>query len=117
MVDEATGIDMILHFVAEAAGLGRRPRPVRARAASIRFLLATRAGRLTQIDGLTAARQLPGVVEVGLTCEIGQEVVLRQSFRDRLGYVIATADDGAAAARAAEAGVDVLRALVAEASG
>ena len=90
-----------------------RPRPLRARAASIRFLLATRAGRLTQIDGVTAARQLPGVVEVGLTCEIGQEVVLRQSFRDRLGYVIATAQEGAAAARAAEAGLDVLRARIA----
>ena len=123
MVDEATGIDMILHLVAEAAGLGRPQRPLRARAASIRFLLATQSGRLTQIDGVTAARQLPGVVEVGLTCEIGQEVVLRQSFRDRLGYVIAAAEDRAAAARAAAAGLDVLRAriaavtLIAEASG
>jgi S-sulfo-L-cysteine synthase (3-phospho-L-serine-dependent) len=112
LADEATGVDMIWHVVAEAAGQGRPPQPLKARAASIRFLLATQAGRLTRIDGLHAARHLPGVVEVGLTCEIGQEIMIRQSFRDRLGYVIAAGDDHASAARAAEAGLQALTARI-----
>jgi hypothetical protein len=43
-------------------------------------------------------------------------VVLSHSFRDRLGYVIAAADDGSIAARAAEAGVLALDARITPAS-
>ncbi len=116
MVQEATGIDMIFQVVAAAAGRPGLPRPAAARAASIRFLVAGQPGQLTDVTGMAAARQLPGVVEVGLTCEIGQEVVLRHSFRDRLGYVIAAASNGSVAARAADAGLLALRALIAPAS-
>ena len=112
-VQEATGIDMIHHVVAQAAGVTDPPAPTRSAAASIRFLTAQTAGRLAAITGLELARQLPGVVEVGLTCEIGQPVEVRHSFSDRLGYVIAAADSGPAAARAAEAGLAALDAQIA----
>ncbi len=113
MVQEATGIDMVGQVVAEAAGLAGPPQPSKSRAASIRFLLASTAGRLTEVTGVELASKQPGVVEVGLTCEIGQEVVLRHSFQDRLGYVIAAADETAAAAGAAAAALQRLDARIA----
>jgi S-sulfo-L-cysteine synthase (3-phospho-L-serine-dependent) len=113
VVQEATGIDMIWHLVASAAGRPEQPRPTRRQAASIRFMLAPGDGRLVGIDGVPAASRLPGVVEVGLLREAGQDIVRRQSFQDRLGYVIAVAADGATAARAAEHGSRLLRARIA----
>ena len=116
MIEEATGIDMIFQMVASAVGPAGIVRPTRFRAASIRFLVAGAAGFLREITGIERARRLPAVAEVGLTCTIGQEVVLSHSFRDRLGYVIAAADDGSIAARAAEAGVLALDARITPAS-
>jgi S-sulfo-L-cysteine synthase (3-phospho-L-serine-dependent) len=111
-VQEATGIDMIFHVVAAAAG---RPEPLRYRsalAASIRFLIARDAGTLTGVRGVAEAMRLPGVVEVGITAQPGQQVVPRHSFRDRLGYVIASAAGHAEAARTAEAGLALLAACI-----
>jgi S-sulfo-L-cysteine synthase (3-phospho-L-serine-dependent) len=115
-VQEATGIDMIFHVVAAAAG---RPEPLRYRsalAASIRFLIARDAGTLTGVRGVAEAMRLPGVVEVGITAQPGQQVVPRHSFRDRLGYVIASAAAHAEAARTAEAGLALLAACIAPAN-
>jgi biotin carboxylase len=116
MIQEARGIDMIFHMVAKAAGRATAPRPGRSRPAAIRFLVAPHAGRLVEVAGVAAARRVPGVVEVGLTCRPGQDVVLRQSFQDRLGYVIATAEGGNVAAQAADDGVRALEARIAPAS-
>ncbi|MFI6501241.1 ATP-grasp domain-containing protein [Nonomuraea typhae] len=112
MVEAATGIDLVLHTVAKAAGLDLPPRATTRRAASIRFLVAAREGRLAGVDGLEAARAVPGVVEAGLTREPGQEVRVRGSSRDRLGYVIAAAGTGVAAARAAATGLAGLTARI-----
>jgi S-sulfo-L-cysteine synthase (3-phospho-L-serine-dependent) len=111
-VQEATGVDMIYHVVAAAAG---RPEPLRlkpGRAASIRFLVAGHEGTLTGVDGTAEARRVPGVVEVGITAQIGQPVVPRHSFRDRLGYVIAAAAQSERAARSAEAALALLAAQI-----
>ena len=109
MVAEATGIDMIDFMVARAAGRASVPRPTRYRSAAIRFLVAPADGRFDGVDGLDEARARPGVVEVGLVREPGQDIVLTHSFRDRLGYVIAGGGSGAEAARAAEAGLRTLQ--------
>lgn len=116
MVLEATGVDLIWHAVARATGRAEPPRPTRSRAACIRFLVAEAPGRLLGISGVAQAWRVPGVVAVGQLCEAGQDVVLRHSFQDRLGYVIAAADDPDAAARAAESGLLALQARIAPAS-
>jgi biotin carboxylase len=111
-VQEATGIDMIFHVVAAAAG---RPEPLRATAAryaSIRFLLAREQGTLAEVLGVAEARHVPDVVEVGVTAPLGQPAGPRHSFRDRLAYVIAAADRPDQAARAAEAALGCLTARV-----
>ena len=112
MVQAATGIDMVFHVVARAAGRAEVPQPSRAGAASIRFLVAEAAGRLVEVRGVPAARRVPGVVEVGVIREAGRDVPLRRSFQDRLGYVIASAEDGSVAARAADAGLRALAARI-----
>jgi biotin carboxylase len=111
MVQEATGVDMIAFQVAKAAAREAPPRPTRSAASSIRFLVAGADGRLVNVHGLAAARAVPGVVEVALVRDPGQEIVLRQSFQDRLGYVLAAGPDAAASGRAADEG---LRALYAQ---
>ncbi|MCI0687687.1 MAG: ATP-grasp domain-containing protein [Sporichthyaceae bacterium] len=116
MIQEALGVDLIFQVVAKAAGRAEPPQPTRSRAASIRFLVAPASGRLVEVAGMSAAQRLPGVVEVGLTCQPGQDVVIRHSFQDRLGYVIASAADGNVAAQAAEDGVRALEARIAPAS-
>jgi argininosuccinate lyase len=74
--------------------------------------VAREEGTLAEVQGVAEARQQPGVVEVGITFPLGQPVVPRHSFRDRLGYVIASAADNAAAARAAESALTLLTARI-----
>jgi argininosuccinate lyase len=111
VVQEATGIDLIGRTVARAAGQPMPCTPLRDGAASIRFLVAETSGCLAAVDGLVEAGRVPGVVEVALTRQPGQTIVLRNSFHDRLGYVIAAGDPTSAAA-AATAGVRELRARI-----
>jgi biotin carboxylase len=104
LLQEATGIDLIRHVVENAVGrasVPEPPRPLPPRAASIRFLVAARSGRLLGFAGLEQARRRPHIVEVAATAEPGQEMTLRHSFADRVGYVIAVADHGRVAASAA----------------
>ena len=105
LVEEALGIDLIHHVIATVAGRAETPRPTRARSAAIRFVVADRSGRLLDVTGIDDARAVPGVVEVEFTRSVGDDLVLRHSFQDRLGYVIASAEDGSVAASAADKGV------------
>jgi len=111
-IQAATGIDMIFHVVAAAAGA---PVPLRREpggSASIRFLVAREQGTLAEVGGVAEAQARPGVVEVGVTAPLGQPVVPRHSFRDRLGYVIAAAPSNAEAARTADAALALLTARI-----
>jgi len=110
MVEQATGIDLVFHAVARAAGRATPPVPTRDLAASIRFLVAPHGGRLTGLRGVDEARAVPHVVDVEPIRPPGTEVAIRHSFTDRLGYVIAAAPSGDAAAAAAELGLRFLHA-------
>jgi biotin carboxylase len=112
MVQAATGVDLIGQTVARAAGHPTDLTPTATRAAAIRFLVAETAGHLVEVEGVAEARRVPGVVEVGLTRAPGQDLVLRHSFQDRLGYVVAAGPDPAAASHAAEAGRLALKARI-----
>jgi biotin carboxylase len=102
VVEVATGVDLIRHTVARAAGLRLPLVPARCGGASIRFLLPAEPGRLTAVSGLAQARRQPGVVDVVLTAEIGQQLTVRNSFQDRFGYLISAGEDGWMAAERAE---------------
>jgi biotin carboxylase len=109
LVEQAIGIDLVTHVVARAAGLAKTPTATADLAASIRFLVAPRSGRLAGVDGRDAARAVPGVVEVTMNRDPGSDIVVRHSFQDRLGYVIAAGERPDDAARAADAALRQLR--------
>ncbi|MGW5731489.1 MULTISPECIES: ATP-grasp domain-containing protein [Streptomyces] len=75
------------------------PRTARA-VAAIRFL-AAEPGTVTKVAGTHAARALPGVRDVEVDVEAGQEVLPWTSSWDRAGHVIATGPDAASARRRA----------------
>lgn len=103
VVEEATGVDLVDCCVALACGHPPDLTPIRAAAASIRFLVAERTGAINAVHGLADAERLPGVHAVTLTVAPGSRIdELTQSFRDRLGYVIASGEDVPRAAAVAE---------------
>ena len=65
------------------------------RTSAIRFLAAA-PGTVTGVTGVDAAKGLPGVHDVEVDVEVGQEVRPWASSWDRAGHVIATGPDAAA---------------------
>ncbi|WP_175647253.1 ATP-grasp domain-containing protein [Streptomyces cyaneochromogenes] len=103
-VRAALGIDLVDAVIARAAGQPVPPARDAAGRAAVRFLHMEREGRVTDIAGLTAAREAPGVVAVGINTAVGRTVRRTNSFQDRLGSVVATgADPQQAGARAWDA--------------
>lgn len=49
-------------------------------------------GKITDISGVDKARQIPGLLDVILTCEVGQKYHSGVSNHDLIGYVIASGD-------------------------
>ena len=116
VVEAATGVDLIRHTVARAAGLPLAVTPVRSGGAAIRFLLPSEAGRLTEITGLAEAAAQPGVQDVVLTAELGQQLMVRNSFQDRFGYLISVGEDGWVAADIADRALALIEARIVPAS-
>jgi biotin carboxylase len=94
LVWHATGIDLMTAWFELLLGNAARPAAVRAHAASIRFLTASRAGRLAGSIGLGRARSMPHIRDVSLSRPIGEPVRPPEDAYDRLGYVIAAGEDG-----------------------
>lgn len=113
LVRHAQGIDLIRETLRLVVGEAPEPEAARHRHASIRFLFAPRPGRLDAVEGVEAARAVEGVVDVALYRPVGEELTVEGDFRDRVGHVVACADDSAAACAAAERGRDAVRLRVA----
>jgi argininosuccinate lyase len=109
LVRHAQGIDLIRETLRLVVGLPPELEPDRHRHASIRFLFAPGAGRLDAVDGMEAARAAQGVVDAALYRSVGEELAVEGDFRDRIGHVVACADDSAAACAAAERARDAVR--------
>ncbi|MFJ9041572.1 ATP-grasp domain-containing protein [Streptomyces sp. NPDC102406] len=116
-VRAALGVDLVDAAVARAAGLpAARPVPGTGHA-SVRFVRATREGRVAGVRGLTAAAASPGVLTARATTEPGRHVRITHSFQDRLACVVAEAPDPLAAARRALAATDLIEIDLAPATG
>ncbi len=116
VVQAALGVDLIRHCVARAAGLRLPVTPARSGGAAIRFLLPAAAGRLSEVRGLAEAARQPGVCEVVLNAEPGQDIEVRHSFSDRFGYLICVGEDGGAAGDRAERALALIEARIVPAS-
>jgi argininosuccinate lyase len=105
LVRGALGIDLVTAQVAAALGLPAELEPVRARYASLRFLVVEEPSVLDP----AAVAQLTGTTGAVLTGRPGEPLTPHRDHRDRVGHAIATADTSAQAAGAAEAALTRLR--------
>ncbi|MFD5424222.1 pyridoxal-phosphate dependent enzyme [Streptomyces sp. NPDC127084] len=89
----ATGLNLLEQQLRAAVGLTPTLTPSRSDHAGIRFLLAPRQGTLTEVTGTKEAEQVTGVVSVKVTGKPGTQIRPAQSAYDRLGHVIAHAQN------------------------
>lgn len=90
LVRYALGIDLLEGFLDQLRGAPVDLAPRSAEWASIRFLTASRSGRLAGIHGAERARRVPGVREVTVTKPLGAAVREAEEAADRIGFVIAS---------------------------
>lgn len=110
----ATGIDLLEQQVRAAAGRPVRLDPDRARYAGIRFLVASRAGRLAGVTGAGQAERVPGVDRVVVTGVAGGQVRPVRDAYDRLGHLIATGNTAELVHKALDTAAAMVRIEVAE---
>jgi biotin carboxylase len=111
LIQHAYGFDPYVALVDLLAGSPVRLPGGPARAAAIRFL-AGPTGRLARLDGLRAARELPGVLAAAALAEAGRCVPEVTSSWDRLAFAIAGGEDPLEAALRAERALATLRATM-----
>ncbi|MEV7200177.1 ATP-grasp domain-containing protein [Streptomyces griseoluteus] len=98
LIDEAYGTDILSCLLRVLEGRGPvEPRPA-LRGAAVRFLTPP-PGRVARVSGAERAREAEGVHAVHLGVEPGAVVRPVTSSWERAGFVIATAEEGPAAAR------------------
>ncbi|WP_026422297.1 ATP-grasp domain-containing protein [Actinokineospora inagensis] len=108
LVKLATGYDMhaalLDIYLGTDPGAPRQPN----HGAAIVFVPSP-GGRILGIDGVDAARSMPNVVDVATFVEPGAVLPEEAAGYDRLGYVVAVAEDGPAAASAAQDAVGAIQ--------
>ncbi|WP_433111823.1 ATP-grasp domain-containing protein [Micromonospora sp. CA-246542] len=107
----ATGVDLLAALIGMHLGQAPKLDPDRECAAAIVFL-PSGEGVVQQIDGVTAARAMPGVQDVGLYIDPGAELVAAESNTDRIGHVIAVAPEPDMALARAQAAAGKVRATL-----
>jgi biotin carboxylase len=101
LTELSTGSDLHTPIFEELLGTGGEPAapaPPR-RFAGIRYL-APEPGMLSAVSGLERARGIPGVVDLGVIREPGEEIPPLRSSDDRSAWIIATGRDREAVVRA-----------------
>jgi S-sulfo-L-cysteine synthase (3-phospho-L-serine-dependent) len=101
LVRLTTGIDLVDRVIAFASGGAAGRRAPDAPHAAIRFRTAAHDGVVAHVDA-TAAAAAAGVERAVVTVAEGDRITLTRSFRDRVGYVIATGSSTGEAAWRAE---------------
>lgn len=113
LVRQATGLDLIQAWLDLLAGRSVDLVPRSHGFASIRFLTAPAAGRLESVEGVEAARQLPGVRGVEVKARPGERVAPAVDAYGRLGWVIAAGPEPATARRRVERAAATIRLRIA----
>lgn len=96
LVPLSTGIDMIKSVMDLALGLEPDLEPKFNKGSALRHIVGVE-GVIESIDGLEESRNVPGVIEVTMLKNIGDECHYFKNGADRIGYVIAQGKDAAEA--------------------
>ena len=111
LLDRSLGISCLELVVRQYLGEHVDPElPAPRRGAAIRYLTAD-PGVVTSVTGTDVAAAVPGVREAVVAVRPGDRVRPLRRNEDRIGHVLAVADDGYLAARIAEAGVHEIAVL------
>jgi biotin carboxylase len=109
LVEISTGIDLIGDTIRLATGHFIRRRKAHHQFSCIRFLLAEHSGEVVNVDGISTALSIPGVVEAKVYRTQGDKIGMWGDYRDRIGHVISYGSDPTMAAAAADKGLSELR--------
>lgn len=88
LVPLSTGIDMVKCTIEIACGMKTDISPKFQKASAIKYF-NTPSGILMSIDGVEAAKKLPGIQEVSFVKIVGERIKAISSSGDRIGFVIA----------------------------
>ncbi len=116
LVPLSTGVDLIDCCISSTIGEETRWQNTMQGGSAIRFLYSEKlnekgdgsAHRIIAIHGVEAAENMPGVCEVVLYKNAGDEAFMLKSSGDRWGHVIATGRDADEASKNAEAAAAVI---------
>lgn len=111
LVPLATGIDMIKSVMNMSLGMEPDVNPKFNRGAALRHIVGLE-GVIQSINGVDEAQTVEGVNEVTILKQIGDEVHYFKNGNDRIGYVIASADNTADAIRACEVALSKVKITV-----
>ncbi len=111
LVPLSTGIDMIKATIQIALGETPDIEPKFTKGSAIRFLDAP-SGVISAIDGVDEAEKCEGVIEVALTKNVGDTSGSIDSSTDRLGYVVAQADNAGRAVEICENTIEKINVYV-----
>lgn len=111
LVPLSTGVNMEESIIKIA--LGEKPdfEHKFERASAILFIEA-KEGIVRGISGVDEAKNIPGIVKVGINCKVGDKSVIIRSSLDRLGYVIAQGDSPAEALQTCKKGIEKIKIIV-----
>ena len=109
LLRHAYAVDLEAGMLRVAAGEPPAEAPRRAQGAAVRWLNLG-SGTVKDIEGVEAARQLPGVCEVHIAAQVGDAVghILDRDKRDAIGWVLATGGRRVDAEARAEAALNTL---------
>ncbi len=91
-----TGLSLEDLILRHALGLPLESTAREERAAGVMMIPTPRAGVLTAVEGVAAAREVPGIEEVTISIPLGQTVVPLPEGNRYLGFIFAKADAAAA---------------------
>jgi cysteine synthase A len=112
LVAYATGVDLLGAWLASLVGEAVDLEPRRRGVAAIRFLVAAEAGRLARVEGLEAARALPGIREAVVSREPGALIAPAEDAYGRLGHLIAVGEDRRQVRAVLRRGLEAVRVVV-----
>ena len=108
LVRLASGVNLIEQTLRVVAGLLPNTEPSDSRHASIRFLCPRDEGLILAVAGIEGAQAVPYIADVQVYRHPGDRFLVQHDFRDRVGHVIACAQNTADGISAAEKAIKLL---------
>lgn len=108
LVPLSTGVDMLAAVIQLSCGEMPGLTPLYDKGSAIRFIPAS-VGVIEKINGIAAAKDVDGIRKVELWKTVGDTVPPLCSSLDRVGYVIAQAEDAKTAVKICEKALSMIR--------